>query len=305
MPKGNLEVQVTDMAGEAINSRLDFDLQPFTGDLGTSGDSMSGHVQMGAATELSITGISCRGGPGTMYRLLATAPHYRPYSFFQLIREGVPNQAADDIEFWVSPADVTGILAPEFSELSPHLQEILTNARMTVDKPEDRDLAGRSGADLYAQLGPLRQAGLLNIAKKADHQTAAKCFPLVGELLICRQDRVFAMVDSELPGLLKNSPSFSSAPGALHKPLSGFEMTGESFKSRDPHANLQVTFQRRTDGALAADIDIDESTGIQHGVEVIRNATFRSRTNPYLIREFLLAADHLEHTLDPGYRFEF
>jgi len=46
-------------------------------------------------------------------------------------------------------------------------------------------------------------------------------------------------------------------------------------------------------------------SGIEHGFEVIRNATFRKRTNPYLIREFLLSADPIERSLDPGYQFRF
>jgi hypothetical protein len=79
-----------------------------------------------------------------------------------------------------------------------------------------------------------------------------------------------------------------------------------SFKSRDAHANLQITFMREiATGELAADIDIDESSGIEHGLEVIRNATFRQRTNPYLIREFLLSADPIARSLDPGYQFRF
>jgi hypothetical protein len=83
-------------------------------------------------------------------------------------------------------------------------------------------------------------------------------------------------------------------------------MTGESFKTRDAHANLQVTFMREVDtGRLAADIDIDESSGIEHGIEVIENALFRNRTNPYLIREFLLSADRTRWSLDPGYEFLF
>jgi hypothetical protein len=83
-------------------------------------------------------------------------------------------------------------------------------------------------------------------------------------------------------------------------------MTGESFKSRDAHANLQVTFMReKGNGLLAADIDLDESTGIEHGFEVIRNAAFKSRTNPFLIHEFLLSADPVGKTLDPGYKFRF
>ena len=57
--------------------------------------------------------------------------------------------------------------------------------------------------------------------------------------------------------------------------------------------------------ALAADIDIDESAGVEHGFEVIRNATFKDRTNPYQIHEFLLISDPVEKTLDPGYTFVF
>ena len=39
--------------------------------------------------------------------------------------------------------------------------------------------------------------------------------------------------------------------------------------------------------------------------EVIRNAVFNNRTNPYLIREFLSAADLEQRTLCPDYRFAF
>ena len=52
-------------------------------------------------------------------------------------------------------------------------------------------------------------------------------------------------------------------------------------------------------GTLVADIDIDESSGIEHGFEVVRNAVFNKRTNPYLIREFLNAADFSGHSLSP------
>jgi hypothetical protein len=60
-----------------------------------------------------------------------------------------------------------------------------------------------------------------------------------------------------------------------------------------------------TTGGLAADIDIDEASGIEHGFEVIRNAVFNKRTNPYVIREFMNAADLLEHSLSPDYGFTF
>jgi hypothetical protein len=77
-------------------------------------------------------------------------------------------------------------------------------------------------------------------------------------------------------------------------------------KSRDAHANIQITFmEHATTGELAADIDIDETSGIRHGFEVIRNALFNHRTNPYLIREFLIAADPITRRLNPGYSFVF
>ena len=286
--------------------RVEIDMQRVSGEPGTGGEAMELSVNMGSDTDLTITGITCRGGPGTMYRITASAPHYRDYSFFQLIQENVVNTASDDVEFWVKPGDVSEIRAPSFDDLPPSLRAILADAEMRAVEPDDQALLGASGASLYQQLGPLRKACLLNIAKKASHATADKCFPFVGALLMCRQDRLFAKVDSSLPARLRNSHLYKSAPGTLHEPLPGFRLAEGSFKTRDAHANLQVTFMRHTQtGDLAADIDIDESSGIEHGFEVFRNAIFRKRTNPYLIREFMLTADFREHTLDPGYRFVF
>lgn len=260
----------------------------------------------GPDRNLTITGITCRGGPGTMYKVLVTAPHYRPYGFFQLIQEDRDNTASDDVEFWVKPGDVTDIRAPVFDDLPAQVRRILQAAQMVAVNPEDQDLVGLAGVDLYKQLGPLRKACLLNLTKKASHQaTTGNCLPDIGGVLLCRQDRFFARVDAGLPERLRQSSVFKSAPEALHAPLPGFQMAEGSFKSRDPHANLQITFMREVaTGGLAADIDIDESSGIQHGFEVIRNATFRNRTNPYLIREFLLNADPAR-SLDPGYKFRF
>ena len=126
-------------------------------------------------------------------------------------------------------------------------------------------------------------------------------------LLVCRQDRFFAKVNHRLAAKLRNSTLYKSAKDDLHKPLKGYSKSAEgSFKSHDAHANIQVTFQQETGAdALAADIDIDESSGIEHGFEVIRNATFNKRTNPYLIREFMASADRTRRTLTPPYTFTF
>ena len=307
MSKGDLLVQITDLTGAAVSGRTEIDLQPLPGEQGAGGQAMRIAVAMGTATDLHATGIACRGGPGTLYRVSCRASHFRTYSFFQLIREKRVNTASDDVEFWVKPGDVRDISAPAFPELPARIRSILAQADMRAEKQEDRDLLGASGAELYERLGPLRKACLLNIARKAAHQaTAGNCLPFIGGLLLSRQDRFFAGVDASLPERLRSSPLYKSAPDILHDPLPGFEMAEESFKTRDAHANLQVTFLRHTEsGALAADIDIDESSGIEHGFEVIRNAVFRKRTNPYLIREFLLSADLRGRSLDPGYRFVF
>ena len=256
---------------------------------------------------LTITGIACQTGPGTMYEVRASMSHYRKYAFFQLIQEDRDNTASDDVEFWVKPGDVQDIQAPTLANLPSTLQTMLSQATMIVDKPEDRDLVGLSGNALYKQMGPLRRACLLNITKKAaDGETANNCLPAFQDLLIMRQDRLFARVASGLRDQLRAAPMFKSPPGALHEPPPGFSPPLESFKTKDAHANLQVTFMEEIEtGTLVADIDIDESSGIKHGFEVIKNAFFNKRTNPYLIREFLNAADFEYHSLSPDYEFVF
>ena len=305
MSSGNLVVRLTDLAGEPVRD-VDIALNRLPGEPGTGGEAMTVSLA-GPDPDLTITGITCRGGPGTMYRVLATTPHYRPYGYFQLIREDRNNTSSDDVEFWVKPGEVIEIRAPTFQDLPPRVRGILEQAEMIVEKPEDRDLVGLAAEDLYRQLGPLRKACVLNLAVKAsDTATTGDCMPAIGGLLVCRQDRFFARVDARLPERLRRSPLFKSAPDTLHDPLPGFQMAEGSFKSRDAHANLQVTFMRETaTGALAADIDIDESSGIRHGFEAFENAVFRRRTSPYLIREFLLSADPIGRSLDPGYQFRF
>jgi hypothetical protein len=306
MPTGNLVVQLTDVTGAAVRGRIEIELRRFAGEPGTGGEPAE-VVSSGGVTDLTITGIACRGGPGTLYKISASAEHFRTYTFFQLIQESRDNTASDDVEFWVKPGDVTGIRAPVFANLFEKVRLLLESATMRAAKPEDQDLLGLSGAGLYQQLGSLRKACLLNIATKAAHEeTTGNCLPLIESLLLCRQDRFFAKVSPTLPERLRQSPLFRSAPEALHDPLPGFQLAEGSFKSRDAHANLQVTFMRDTsNGTLAADIDIDESAGIEHGFEVIHNALFRSRTNPYVIREFMISADPIRHTLTPPYSFVF
>jgi len=305
MPSGALDLHLTDLAGEPVRN-ISVEFQRFSGEPGTGGQTM--HVTLaGPDPDLLINGITCRGGIGTMYQVFAEAEHYRRYGFFQRIQEDRVNTASDAVEFWVKPGDVRDINAPTFDDLSARARKILNDAEMMAVRDEDRDLLNLTGVDLYRQLGPLRKACFLNlITKAADDTTTGGCVSKIQGVLVCRQDRFFARVSADFPEALRQSSLFGTARENLHKPLPGFELTGDSFKSRDAHANLQVTFMRdKANGSLAADIDVDESSGIEHGFEVIRNAAFQSRTNPFLIHEFLLSADPVGKSLDPGYTFRF
>ena len=125
MPTGKLHIQFTDLRGTSVNDKVELDFKRFAGDLGVGGEAMEVSISMGMETDAVISGLPCRGGPGTMYRVSASKPHHREYSFFQLIVENTVNAASDDVEFWVKPGDVTDILAPDFSELSGEIQDIL------------------------------------------------------------------------------------------------------------------------------------------------------------------------------------
>ena len=306
MPTGNLVVHLSDMSGDLVKGRVEIDLRRVQGSPGAGGENMVVKVN-GPVGALTITGIACQTGPGTMYELRASTPNHKKYAFFQLIQEDRDNVASDAVEFWVKPGDVKGIQAPGPNNLPPTAQAMLAHATMIVDRPEDSDLVGLSGTALYQHMSPVRKACFLNIVKKAsDATTAAGCLPAFRDLLIVRQDRLFARVADGLRDQLRAAPMFKSAPGALHEPPPGFSPPLESFKSKDPHANLQVTFMTElATGGLAADIDIDEASGIEHGFEVIRNAVFNKRTNPFMIREFMNAADLQGHSLCPEYRFTF
>lgn len=307
MPKGTLSLQVTDLADEEVGGAIAIELVPLTGEPGTGGARASVTFKT-PDRDLIITSIECRGGPGTMYRVQVTTPHYRPYAFLQLVREDRTNPAADDVEVWVKPGDVKGIAGPSFADLHPSARRILNAAEMIEQRPEDRDLLGLAGEALYDGMGPLRQACFLNIVAKARHLPTvdANHLPSIEGMLIARQDRFFARVSSDWPDILTGNKRFKSARSTLHTAPDGYLVTEQSFKSVDPFGNLQVTILRHIEtGHLAADIDIDKAAGFRHGLEVIGNAVLNNRTNPYAVRELLLATDLVGHSLNPGYEFEF
>ncbi len=307
MPTGSLALQVTDTLGEPILGDLRVDFEPASQSAGGADARVT--FALTGETDLEITNLESSGGLGTRYETRLSTEHFKSYALFQLIRENTTTQATDfPIKLVAKPKHVSDITAAGFSALPASLRNFLEGAHMQIGqkkfKAEDEELLDKAGEALYDALGPLRKACLLNLFAKARHVSAARCWNLLRRPVVLRQDRCFCEVDDSTADVLTAEPRFVSAPSELHKPLAGYTIVA-SFKSRDPHANLQVTVMQHTEtGALAADVDIDEASGIAHGFEVIRNSV-SGRTNPYLIRELLLLSDEEQGSLDPGYRFVF
>ena len=170
---------------------------------------------------------------------------------------------------------------------------------MIALKPEDQDLAGLAGADLYRALGPLSEGVFPEAIKKASDQatTGNRLSRRIGNWSVART--ASSRVSMAQPAQHASARARSSSPRRRRRdPLPGYVMAEGSFKNYDSAREHQITFMRDPpSGGSLIRIDIDESSGIRYGLEVIRNATFRQRTNPYLIREFLLVADPIARSL--------
>ena len=302
MAKGSLAIEVTNARGGALSGPLHIELDPHAQSKG--GDAMEVTFNVNGHKSFEISNISCHDGLGTLYALRLNADGHKPYAFFQLMKPGrnVPSEAT--VRVMANPKKVDSITAPAFADLPATFRRALDAAVMVELDAEDRDLLGLSGEALYDAMGPLRKASLLNLVAKGLHRSSDRIASFVRSPAVLRQDRCFAEVDPALHEKLARSDSFKSAPGKLHTPPPGFRLMN-SFKSRDAHANLQVTFMQKIGSdVMWADIDIDEASGFEHGFEVIRNAIVDGRTNPYLVRELLLLG--LDHqSIDPGYDFVF
>lgn len=301
MAAGSVTFRITDLRQRPVQGRVRIACDPH--ESGQGGSRVHARFEVDGHDTFSVSDIPCHAGLGTLYTVRVQAPGYKPYAFFQRI-EATPRNLPSEphVRLMVNPRKVKDILPPRFADLPAAFRRGLEQAGMVALASEDADLVGAQGAALYEALGPLRKACLLNLVAKATHPSTERLARFVRAPTVLRQDRCFAEVDPALHALLCRSDRFVSAPSLLHAPPPGFTRL-DSFKSRDPHANIQVTFMRAATGeAMWADIDIDEADGLRHGFEVIRNAVIDGRTNPYLIRELLLKADD-ETPIDPKYDF--
>ena len=229
---------------------------------------------------VTLSGI--RQSPAALYRVRIAPRHHRPRQFFLSLEEG--ETASRRIAFPVAPGKVAGIQAPPHPRLAPALQRLL---------PET----------VYAPLAPLQKACLLNLAAKAAATVlggGAACLDHWIRILSVQQDRLLIHTTAALEVAAASSPLFENADALLHAAPAGYRRT-RSFKTKDPHGSLQLTFFRCSEGEdRLVDADIDEAQGLEHLFEVVRNAV-RGPTHPYDVREILIAGQRI----DPGYRFLF
>ena len=301
MSVGSITFDVTNLLGDAITGRLRIDFDPEKGTHG--GTPMKVEFDVNGHETFTVSGISCHDGLGSLYRVTLTTDAFKPYAYFQRIDPGNANRPSESpIRLVIDPSAVTDIKGPAFGDLPPSFRRGLDDAKMIALLPGDKDLVDLTGAELYDALGPMRQACLLNLVAKATHASSDRVSRFILAPTVMRQDRCFANVKPETLNFLSDSSLFKTAPSLLHPPPAGFERL-QSFKTKDAHANLQMTLMREiATGALLADVDIDEASGIEHGFEVIRNTVGKGKTNPFLVRELLLLADP-KAPIDPGYDF--
>ena len=199
----------------------------------------------------------------------------------------------------INPREVTAVRFPPYQDLGEDLRKLLENSDNLAS------FEGKTRQALYDALDNDRKAGLLNIIKKAENTRLSNgrtVLAYIQELTELRGDRLFAVVPKELQEETQRSvaaESFYPASQLLHRPPPGYRRVG-SFKTKDRHGNLEVSFFRKGDNCIV-DLDIDEAAGFGHILQVIRNLLTGRPSNPFAIGQILITRQNL----NPGYSLEF
>lgn len=245
-----------------------------------------------AEARVEVTGL--KGPPQNLYLVRVT-----PRTFYPVARFSVAKRSPAPLRmvFPVRESAVKAVEFPAYEDLAEDVKRLLRRSTEVDDYP------GTKGAELYEAIGIERRAGLLNILAKSaetEYLGSGRVLRYLAdcELLRIVRDRIYARVPREMfeATAAGVGARFSKVSGLLHRPfLRGY--TGvASFKTRDDHGVLQLTFSQKEDQWLA-DIDIDEAGGFEHIFEVVRNAVKDSSTHPFRVHQILLG----EQGIDPGY----
>lgn len=243
--------------------------------------------------KVEITGL--HGAPQGLYRLEIDPPSYQYISQFVNMKASGTTSAS--FVFPIDPGKVKRVIFQAYSKLASELQTVLENSDQVLSFP------GKKGKELYDSLDDIRKAGLLNITVKSANTPLTNgrtVLSYIQKLLEIRGERFFCVVPKELREETKNSVAeglFDPASDVLHHPPEGFSRAG-SFKTPDKYGNLQLTFFMKGNDCVA-DIDIDDSGGLEHIFQVLKHKLSGKNTHPYSIHEILIA----HQKLDPGYSF--
>lgn len=280
-----LRLELLDVYGEPLQEEVDVMLR------NTALTSERFRVRRPASARIEIGGL--RGAPQGGYRLEIDPPSYQYLSLFINMRaSGITSLK---LTFPVDPDKVVGVNFPDYDDLSADLRRLLENS------PNVLSFAGRSGRELYEAIDEIRKAGLLNIAAKTGATRLSNgrtVLSYVQELKELRGERFFAVVPKELREETKHSKDerlFRAVESSQHHPPPGFSRAG-SFKTFDRYGNLQLTFFMNGDDCVA-DIDIDESGGLEHIFQVLLSKLSGKPSHPFNIQQILIA----HQGLDPGY----
>ncbi|HEY6972147.1 MAG TPA: hypothetical protein VJA94_23245 [Candidatus Angelobacter sp.] len=249
--------------------------------------------------------INLEDCPLGTYRFQLSPTNYQVIQFFLNLPPGGTFVRDKPCVFPVDPDQVIDIGAPPFGNLPAELQDFLNAADIQKDGGivPDGSAPPLTGDDLYSALPPKLKAALLNLFLKSSNTTlpdGSTCFSHLHILREQDQDRLFATADAALLQGAINSKKLHSVDFSLHKEILEYKLFS-SFKTFDSQGNLQLTFSQKNNGNdLLVDMDIDEAQGIAHVFEVIHNV-FAGLTNPYNVREILMAAQGLR----PLYSFVF
>lgn len=242
---------------------------------------------------------------GDTYVVRAFPMRHRPVGMFAMAPSGA-KPVDVDLCCPVHPQRVDREVFPEYDALDPALRGVLERSTLERDAglpsvPSAGD--GSPGQVLYDSLTLIERAGLLNLFSKMSQTPLGDLttWSFVTDLYRVRGDRIFARVQLEFRDRVKNAQAgggFKEAPDVLHTPGPGFERA-KAFKTREPFANLQLSFFSSKEPPLrfTVDADIDDAGGIGHAFQVLDHFLTQGQTHPYDIHQLLL----FHQGIDPGY----
>ncbi|MEK6287609.1 MAG: hypothetical protein AABO57_17840, partial [Acidobacteriota bacterium] len=283
---GKLRLRLKNAYGEFLNEQVEISLR------NQSGSGVSAFRNLDASKAILISDLVA-AAPKGIYQINIASPSYLPVTRFVSVK---PNGISETtITLALDPTKVGKVEFPKYEDLPAEAQTLLKVSK-NVDGNE-----GKMGEGLYESLDDVRRAGLLNLIAKCKAislEGPKSVLSYLRELREIRGDRIFAVVDQDLRGLVKSSQitEFIQVSQSLFKPSPGYFTDAGSFKTQDQYAKLQLTFFTNEKTWLA-DLSIDSGGGLAQVFLVSRDKLTGRGTHPYEIQQLLMTQG-----VDPGYR---